>query len=207
MHTPHSHFSDALGAGFGATFCLRGKVEPCTVRLATFTSCLCVKHLTRFTKRRLLTSQINFFRLGDHLHLLFMCFKQLGLEGSSYLTGWFKEVATSLEGKSHETKILLLSKKITSFTSQNKPLMKTLECWVCKQPRILRSIALLLFLFWCFKEKLILFLLYLFISLGDLQHFYTQGVVNTPRLVLISGVLAGIRTCSTSVIFSGWSTR
>lgn len=96
----------------------------------------------RVHKKEVLDLTDDFFRLKYHLHLLFICFKQLGLEVSSYLTGWFKEVATSLWGESHENKILLLSKKITSFTSQNKLLMKTLECWVCKQPRILRSIAL-----------------------------------------------------------------
>lgn len=53
-----------------------------------------------------------FFRLKYHLHLLFICFKQLGFEVSSYLTDWLKEVATSLWGNLLRIKSYYLPKRL-----------------------------------------------------------------------------------------------
>lgn len=90
-----AHFSNALGAGLGTTLSSQRQVE-CVVKLPTFSSCFCNGRSYWVHKKEVPDLADDFFSLKYHLHLLFMCFKQLGLEVSSYLTGWFKEVATSL---------------------------------------------------------------------------------------------------------------
>ena len=54
-----THFGDVLGAGLVTTFSLQANLK-CVVKLPTFNSCFCMIHLTEFTKRRFLTSQMIF---------------------------------------------------------------------------------------------------------------------------------------------------
>lgn len=129
------------------------------VKLPTLDSCFCVTSYRVHKKEVLDLKDDIFFRLNTiFIYYLFASSRWNSRYHSTRLVD-LRKWAPLYGEISWEKKILLLSKKIASFTSQNKLLKKTLECWVCKQPRILRGFAL----FWCFKWKQVFFTFILFL--------------------------------------------
>lgn len=119
------------------------------VMLLTFSFCFHTTHLTGFTKRKYVDLLDDF----SDSNAIFIYY----LYASSnwdlrYHHTWLTDLGSGhlSVGESHENKILLLSKKITSFTAWNKLLMKTFECWVCKQPTFLSVLPSFSFFSFCF---------------------------------------------------------